>query len=216
MVRPRKYKTKVEQRRAALEKSRRSYHKHKDEILARRETKRKEDRARQDRELVKNLLGSMHRRSKDDFGRNEEKRAQSYFESLLDVYHAELSKSFTPNPLDFYESLYQRTVWWLDQGSPGTSPFSKLESHIQQLNCTVTLHKDKVYNLFGDNKLYKRYSTFLELVKEHSTCIDELEYGRLVDGLVSEEQLHEKHNNRGCAYQNPSRVPLLSGVKDLM
>ncbi|KAJ8077890.1 hypothetical protein PM082_002331 [Marasmius tenuissimus] len=152
----------------------------------------------------------------EDLDRNEAKRAQSYFKTLLDVYCAEISKTFTSKPLDFYHSLYLRTISWLDDGCSGTLPFSKFESQIQQLRSTVTLHKNKIHNLFGNNDLYVQYTSFLELIREHVACIDELEYGRLVDGLVSEEQLYQKHRERRCVYQNPSLVPFLLRVKVLV
>ncbi|KAJ8079458.1 hypothetical protein AAF712_013777 [Marasmius tenuissimus] len=216
MVRPRKYKTKAEQQKAVLEKSKRSYNKHRVEILARRQNQRREHKQRQDQALVKDLLGSIHRRSTKDLDKTEEKRAHRFFESLHDVYCAEISKAFTTSPLEFYELLCKRTISWLDRGSAGDSPFSQLESQIQRLNTNVTLHADKIYNLFGDKDLYQRFMRLRELVREHMACIDELEYGRLVDGLVGEEQLYEKYKEGRCAYQTPSRVPLISGRKLLL
>ncbi|KAJ8092970.1 hypothetical protein PM082_011290 [Marasmius tenuissimus] len=213
MVRPRKYKTKAQQGQAILDKSRRNYNKHREKILARMASQRKALKAREDQKLVKSLLGSMHRVSSEtELNKHEEKKVKSYFESLLDVYRAELSSTFTSTPLIFYESLYQRTISWLDQGHSGVSPFNRLESQIQKLNTTVTLHLDKIWTLFGDRDLYQQFSSLQDLVREHLSCIDELEYGRLVDGLIDEDQLYEKYKEGKCVYQNPSRVPHLSGT----
>ncbi|KAL0063206.1 hypothetical protein AAF712_009904 [Marasmius tenuissimus] len=213
MVRPRKYKTKAQQRQAVLEKSRRSYNKHRERILMRKQTKRNKVKTTQGQVLVMELLGSMHQISKDELDKDDQKRARRYFESLLDGYRAELSRTFTSDPLGFYASLYHRTIIWLDGGSSGTSPFSQLESQIQKLDTTLTLHMRKIQNLFSDQTLYQRYASLQELVQEHIACIDELEYGQLVDGLMDKEQLYEKHRDQRCVYQNISCVPYLSGTK---
>ncbi|KAJ8094778.1 hypothetical protein PM082_009989 [Marasmius tenuissimus] len=193
-----------------------NYIKHREQILAQKRTKRTALKAKQDKELVKGLLGSMHKVSKEELNRNEEKRAQRYFDSILDGYRAELLKVFTKNPLEFYHSLYQRTISWLDGGSSGTKPFGRLETRIQKLNTDLALHMNKIRNLFGDNNLYQRFRSLQELVREHVTCIDKLEYGRLVDGLIDEVQLYEKFKEQNCAYHNPSLVPFLSGAKSLL
>ncbi|KAK1234647.1 hypothetical protein PQX77_002150 [Marasmius sp. AFHP31] len=215
MVRPRKYKTKAQQRQALVEKTRRNYYKHRERILSQKRTKRMELKAKQDRALVKKLLGSMHKTSREELDTSEEKKAERYFDSILEGYRTELSSLFTETPLDFYDSLYQQTISWLDGGSSGNKPFSRLETQIQKLKTDLSLHMNKILNIFGANLLYQRFQAFEELVREHVTCVEELEYGQLVDGLIDEVQLHEKYRERKCAYQNPSLVPFLSGVKIL-
>ncbi|KAK1230441.1 hypothetical protein PQX77_006470 [Marasmius sp. AFHP31] len=177
MVRPRKYKTKAQQQQALVEKTRRNYYKHRERILAQKRTKRTELKAKQDRALVKDLLGSMHKSFRKELDTNEEKKVEGYFNSILKGYQTELSTLFTETPLNFYDSLYQETILWLDGGSSGNKPFSRLETRIQKLNTDLGLHMNKILNIFGVNPLYRRFQSFEELVREHVRCVEELEYG---------------------------------------